>query len=107
MVSAFMNIALILKAGFLPNHLYGNETEKKLATLAVGFVWYKAFYWMRLFDETAFFINLLNATFQGIMAFVIMMILLLLGVSNCLYVLNLHQEHDANSTRSAYAEDLP
>ena len=68
---------------------YNFETQQKIAAIAVTMVWYKAFYWMRLFDTTAFFINLLNATFAGITAFMIMVVLLLFGVSNVMYILNL------------------
>lgn len=71
---------------------YNYAMQQRLAATAVAFIWYKAFYWMRLFDSTAFFINLLNATFKGITAFMIMMILLLFGVSNVIFVLNLSEK---------------
>jgi len=73
---------------------YNFATQQKIAVIAVAMVWYKAFYWMRLFDTTAFFINLLNATFKGITAFMIMVILLLFGVSNVMYILNLQQNEE-------------
>ena len=60
-----------------------------MASIAVFFVWYKSFYWMRLFESTAFFINLLMATFNGIIAFTIMTVLLIMCVSNIMYILNL------------------
>ena len=62
---------------------------------------------MRLFDSTAFFINLLTATFRGIVAFMVMMILLLFAVANIMQILNLRNELDESSPREAFSEELP
>ena len=55
-----------------------------MAVIAVSLTWYKMFYWMRLFNSTAFFINLLVKTFEDInfKAFMIMMIILMLWFGN-------------------------
>ena len=60
-----------------------------MGIVAIFFVWYKAFYWMRLFTETAFFINLLNKTLTAIIPFSMMMLILLMCISNVMYILNL------------------
>ena len=56
--------------------------------VAVIFVWYKVFYWMRLFTNTAFFINLLTKTLKGIIPFTVMLLILLMMFSNVLFILN-------------------
>ena len=40
--------------------LSDNKRLKLYTLVAIGLVWFKAFYWMRLFAEHAFFINLLK-----------------------------------------------
>ena len=70
------------------------------------FVWYKSFYWMRLFTSTAFFINLLKETFYGIKAFVIMMTILVLCVANLLYILNLRNDNEKDQA-PIFSQDLP
>ena len=58
--SAILNIVLIIKHNFFFHHGYDFNATKHWATLTILFAWYKTFYWMRLFTETAFFINLLS-----------------------------------------------
>ena len=66
-ISAVINLVLIINQDFIPGHvLYDFQTQKTLAAVAIAFVWYKSFYWMRLFDSTAFFMNLLKAILQDI-----------------------------------------
>ena len=62
---------------------------------------------MRLFTETAFFINLLNKTLQGIKAFSVMMIILIMGISNIMYVLNIEDHSSEADEESLFALHLP
>lgn len=102
--SAILNLFLIVWPTN-EDSFYNFSMQQKLAAVAISFVWYKTFYWMRLFDSTAFFINLLTATFTDIQAFVIMMLLLILGVSNVMLILNLNEQEDDLSPRAAYSDD--
>jgi hypothetical protein len=51
-------------------------------------VWYKAFYWMRLFSKPAFFMNLLTKTLKGITSFTLMLAILIGMLSNVIYLAN-------------------
>ena len=62
---------------------------------------------MRLFTETAFFINLLSKTLYGIKAFSIMMIILIMCIANLIYVLNLEEKGDITEQNSLYTLNLP
>ena len=63
---------------------------------------------MRLFNETAFFINLLTKTLHGIKAFAVMMFILLMCISNVMYVLNLDDDNDiTEKSAPLYHIDLP
>ena len=62
---------------------------------------------MRLFTETAFFINLLNKTLSGIKAFSVMMIILVMCIANVMYILNLEDQSTVNEEASLYSLHLP
>ena len=62
---------------------------------------------MRLFEETAFFINLLTKTFEGIKAFTVMMIILIMAIANVMYVLNLKDKDTLSTDDSLYGIHLP
>ena len=87
--SGILNIVLVLNE--ISNYsVLGFDLTKLFAMLAIFFVWYKVFYWMRLFTKPAFFMNLLSKTFGGMMSFVLMLMILLLMLSNVLYILNMN-----------------
>ena len=46
------------------------------------------FYWMRIFPTTALIVNLLQKTFEGIVAFTMVLFVAIAGFSNVLYVYN-------------------
>ena len=89
-VSTFFILGILIKNDFFPDKLYSIRYESLVSTIAVGFTWYKVFYFMKLFETTAFFINLLSHTFldKNFKAFMIMTIILVLCFSNLLYILN-------------------
>lgn len=106
LASVALNITLILKNDFFNNKWYSTDTQKEFAALAILFQWYNVFYWMRLFDSTAFFINLLESTMVSILAFVKMMIILILGVSNIVFILNLDSNIGQMNDVSIFSEHL-
>ena len=65
--------------------------ELVLSAITVSLTWYQVFYWMKLFTQTAFFMNLLRQLFEDVnfRAFFIMTILMILGFSNIIYILNI------------------
>ena len=59
-----------------------------LAVIAITFVWWKLFYWMRLFPRTAFFVNLVTETLYGIVPFTLFLVMLLMALSNLIYIVD-------------------
>ena len=82
--SSVLNISLIL----LNWTSSENELIKVGAMIAVYFVWYKTFYWMRLYKQPAFLMNLLMKTLDAIVPFTIMSVILLMMFSNMLYIID-------------------
>ena len=66
MASTFLNLFLLVADDLHPESWtnYEESTEKPLVALAVMLVWIKLFYWMRLMESTAFFIDLLEDTIK-------------------------------------------
>ena len=62
---------------------------------------------MRLFTETAFFINLLSKTLSGIKAFSVMMIILIMCIANIMYILNLEDLSTSEVEETLFSLHLP
>ena len=62
---------------------------------------------MRLFNETAFFINLLTKTLAGIKAFSIMLIILVMCAANIMYILNREDNESGSIENPIYTIHLP
>ena len=58
-----------------------------LAVISIAFVWWKLFYWMRLFPRTAFFVNLVTETIYYMGPFTLFLGLLVMALSNLIYIL--------------------
>ena len=89
-ISSLLVLCLLIKNEWFIDTLYDLPYEHVLSTVIVGLTWYKVFYWMKLFNTTAFFINLLGKTFEDVnfKAFFIMIVILILAFSNMVYILN-------------------
>ena len=65
-----------------------NTSIRLLVTSAVFIMWIKAFYWMRLFGSTSFYIKLIRETLYDIRYFLILFVAILMSFGNCLLVMN-------------------
>lgn len=58
--SSILILFMILKHDYFPREMFNLKYEQLAASLVVLGTWYKIFYWMKLFNTPAFFINLLS-----------------------------------------------
>ena len=85
LISALLNIFLIVNEWF--GRALTDDVSLKFCTmLCIALVWYKAFTWMRLFEQPAFFMNLLWKTIKGILSFTLMLFILVGLLSNVIYI---------------------
>ena len=72
--------------------------------IALVCIWFRLFYWFRLFNSTAFFINLLTRTFKDInfVSFTIMMFILMCAYGNLTYVFNTKRGDDYETNYFSY-----
>ena len=61
---------------------------RALCCVSVVLVWIKAYYWMRLFDSTSFYVRLIRETIHDIGNFMILFVFILLTFANVLLVLS-------------------
>ena len=86
LLSSGMNIFLIFNE-WTSRKLTDTKWLRLCTVVAIGLVWYKAFYFMRLFEKHAFFMNLLKQTLQDIVSFMLMLVILIGAASNMIYVI--------------------
>ena len=99
---------ILVKNDFFPERFYSIGYESVVTTIAISLTFYKMFYFMKLFESTAFFINLISSTFvdKNFRAFAIITGFLLLTFSNILYVLNTERGDDLKYAKdSAFHND--
>lgn len=62
--------------------------------MLVILVWFKAFYWMRLFSNTGFYVRLIRETLWDIRYFFILFAFILLTFANALLILGTGREEE-------------
>ena len=61
---------------------------RRLGGFACFFMWIKVFYWMRLFESVAKYVNLIEQTIIDCMWFMILVLIVLFSFNNFFYIIN-------------------
>ena len=64
------------------------------AFIAMTIMWFKAFYWLRLFSSTSFYIRLITETIYGIRWFLIILFFTMFAFTNAIYILNANRTEE-------------
>ncbi len=80
-----------------PNPMIALETLRVLAALASCTLLYKVFDWLRLFEDTAFYILLMEETLKDIQAFMILLIVALASFGVPMIILDFNRTEDDNN----------
>ena len=64
-----------------------------LCCLAVIIMWYKSFYWLRLFDNTSFYVRLIADTLFEVRYFMILFVMILMTFGNAIFILSRSREN--------------
>tara|TARA_B110000285_G_scaffold234330_1_gene310895 strand:+ start:5703 stop:6308 length:606 start_codon:yes stop_codon:yes gene_type:complete len=59
-------------------------------------MWLKVFYWMRLFSNTAYFINLILSTFSDSGSFALMLVIIICAFANLFFIIQLNIDEGAD-----------
>lgn len=68
-----------------------HNTLQVIAAVALFMMWFKLFYWMRLFKPFSAFIRMITEIIKDIQVFLVMLIIALGSFANVIYVLNLNR----------------
>ena len=58
------------------------------AAVAVCFMWFKAFYWLKMFERTGLYVNLLCTTLVDIKTFMVLFIFILFTFADAIMIMN-------------------
>ena len=72
MLYLILNVTILISKHF---SLIAIEKQRYMAAIASVSIWLKLLDWLRLFDNTAFFVALIRQTISGISWFLIIMLL--------------------------------
>jgi len=87
--------SLILNAVYVQGEVTNSISHENLqvyASIAVFLMWFKLFYWMRLFKPFSAFIRMITEIMKDIQVFLIMLLISLGAFANIIFVLNLNRE---------------
>jgi hypothetical protein len=70
--------------------LLGKINMRTIGAYACFFMWCKMFYWMRLFESTAYYVKLIVQTISDCMTFMLMILIILLAFANFFLIINLN-----------------
>jgi hypothetical protein len=91
LTSATLNMIFLISVNLdvLSNHqIVTIEWVRTIGAVACWMMWFKVFYWMRLFKKTAHFITLISTTIYDIRIFSIMLVIILIAFANFFFVIN-------------------
>ena len=87
----------------------GLETtvQKALISVAIAFTWTRLFFWLRLFEKTAFFLDLIGQTFtdSNFMAFAMTTGLMILGFTCLFWIFNMNRA-EVHENGDLYEEQI-
>lgn len=72
------------------------DHQRVIAAFASIFMWLKVLDWLRLFDDTAFFISLIKETMNGIVSFLIIMVVWYMTFGTAFYMINLSRKQGSD-----------
>ena len=87
-ISFMLNIYLIIATVYIESLTENRIVNRAISALGVVLMWFKAFYWLRIFTGTSFYVRLIRDTLYDIRYFLILFILILATFGNALLILN-------------------
>jgi len=65
-----------------------HEITVVIAFVAVGLMWLNFIYWLRIFEKTTFYFDLINQTMKDMSWFFIIFVLIIFACGNAIFILN-------------------
>ena len=94
-ITSFMTIFAIIgnemSEEYLDKSFISGEIKPFVVAAAVCSLWFKAFDWMRVFRQPAFFILLIRQTLYDILSFLLLVAIIIMFFANWLYIFNMSE----------------
>jgi len=88
----FLTIATMSQV--LESWFVDKYTMRTIGAYACFLMWLKMFYWMSLFESTAYYVKLIKQTIADCMTFMLMILIILLAFANFFLIINLNMLGD-------------
>ena len=106
MISITSNL-VILTNEFFERKFFSIISTPYIVAVAILMIWWRFYYWLRVFERPAFFIHLIEETGYGTLPFLFLMAVLLLLFANVLYVFNVSNHSNLYlNDETIYPEEL-
>ena len=91
--SVILNFVL-LSNEFL--NLIVKETTVVLCSIGIGYMWFNFIYWLRIFETTTFYFDLISQTILDMLTFLNIFVLTVFAFGNSLYILNANRDREVD-----------
>ena len=91
--SVVLNLVL-LSNEFL--NLIDKETTVVLCSIGIVFMWFNFIYWLRIFETTTFYFDLISQTILDMLTFFNIFVLIVFACGNSLYILNANRDSEVD-----------
>ena len=91
--SVILNLVL-LSNEFL--NVIVKETTVVLCSIGIGYMWFNFIYWLRIFETTTFYFDLISQTILDMLTFLNIFILTVFAFGNVLYILNANRDREVD-----------
>lgn len=86
--------------------VFDSEVKTLIVAIAILCLWFRLFYWMRIFEKPAYFILMISKTLSHIVSFLILLAIILLLFANMLYVINCSKDpNNPSETKTLFSEE--
>ena len=86
----YLALNSLVMASSIIGNLIPLDQERNFAAISIICLWFKVYDWLRLFNDTAFFVRLIEETFLSIKSFLIVIFVFFMMFGSAFYVINMN-----------------
>ena len=86
----YLALNTLVMLSSITGNLIPLDVERNFAAISIICLWFKVYDWLRLFNDTAFFVRLIEETFLSIKSFLIVIFVFFMMFGSAFYVINMN-----------------
>ena len=87
---SYLALNTLVMLSSITGNLIPLDVERNFAAISIICLWFKVYDWLRLFNDTAFFVRLIEETFISIKSFLIVIFVFFMMFGSAFYVINMN-----------------